>query len=88
MSMENLKEFIKRIKEDAALAAEVKKSRHDVDGLISCANQLGLEITQEDFEELRSAYIEENKELADEELGNVSGGWSWEIIQDPPRWPE
>ena len=76
MSMEHLNRFMKMAEEDAAVAARVERIGYeDISGLIAYAGELGLSIEAGDFEKLKERLLSERRELGDEELGAVAGGW-------------
>jgi predicted ribosomally synthesized peptide with nif11-like leader len=80
MSMEDLNRFMKMAEEDAAVAARVEGIGYeDIPGLIAYARELGLSVDAEDFEEMKKHLLSERRELDDEELGAVAGGWLFRV---------
>jgi predicted ribosomally synthesized peptide with nif11-like leader len=76
MSAENLQRFMKMAEEDAAVAARVEGIGYeDIPGLIAYARELGLSVEARDFEDMKARLLSERRELGDEELGAVAGGF-------------
>ena len=80
MSVENVKKFIKDLKENENLKESVKKeelellkdnSQKEKDLIPEIARKLGYDFTDEEFKEECS----KPQEISDEELANVSGGY-------------
>lgn len=76
MSMEDLNRFMKMAEDDAAVAARVEGIGYeDIPPLIAYAQELGLSVEAEDFEQMKARLLSERRELGDEELGAVAGGF-------------
>ncbi|MER2492637.1 Nif11-like leader peptide family RiPP precursor [Catenovulum sediminis] len=74
MSVEQLKEFSKKVVEEESLKAEVKAiGLEDVDGLAELARKNGYQVEATDFQTLASE-VGSNEELSDDDLEQVSGG--------------
>ena len=63
---ENLKKFLEKVSEDAALAAKVGAEK-DPAALIALAKEMGFELTEDDFKR-------PVEEVSDDELDAVAGG--------------
>ena len=84
MSVENAKKFQKDLKENEELkkkfeeemAAEGVTSEKDTKAIVKIAQKLGYDVTEEEFNNVKSGNIEsmKNGELSEEELDNVAGG--------------
>ena len=82
MSVENLKEYIRRCAADPELRSKVKAiGLTDLDGQIAHAHTLGLDWTKGDFVAFRTE-IRTAGELSDDELETVSGGTLLDDIAD------
>jgi predicted ribosomally synthesized peptide with nif11-like leader len=76
MSTEDLQRFMKMAEDDAAVAAKVERIGYeDIPGLIAYAQELGLSVEARDFDQMKERLLSERRELGDEELGAVAGGW-------------
>ncbi len=76
MSMENLNRFMKMAEEDDAVAARVEEIGYEnIPGLTAYAQELGLSVETGDFEQMKERLLSERRELGDEELGAVAGGF-------------
>jgi predicted ribosomally synthesized peptide with nif11-like leader len=76
MSTEDLQRFMKMAEEDAAVASKVEGIGYeDIPGLIAYAQELGLSVETEDFDQMKERLLSERRELGDAELGAVAGGW-------------
>ena len=67
MSMENAKEFLKKITEDEALKERL--AGKEPEEVLAAAKELGMECTREELEE-----IAKSMELGPDEMGDVSAG--------------
>jgi predicted ribosomally synthesized peptide with nif11-like leader len=80
MSVENVKEFYKRLEEDEAFRTEIAKDETlkdiTMDKLIAVAGKHGYEFAKADFEMARNELKEkfESGELSESELEKVTGG--------------
>jgi predicted ribosomally synthesized peptide with nif11-like leader len=76
MSAENLKKFMDFIETDEVAAKKVEEiGGHNIDGLIAYGKELGIELSEKDFDELKSTLLNEENELSDDTLDEVSGGF-------------
>ena len=67
MSMENAKEFLKKITEDEALKERL--AGKEPEEVLAAAKELGMECTREELEE-----VAKSMELGPDEMGSASGG--------------
>jgi len=74
MSVENFRKFVVMTGQDKDLEEKVKAAGTDVNALIDLGKGKGCEFTAQD---MKDAYDQEvgDKELSDEELENVAGGF-------------
>ncbi|MGM0379449.1 MAG: Nif11-like leader peptide family RiPP precursor [Bacillota bacterium] len=70
--MEEIKRFNEDVKEDKEMLEEVKKIGNDLEKIVEYANSKGYDFTIEDLE----SEADNNSELSEEQLDDVSGGLS------------
>jgi len=74
MSLDALKDFGKKVMEDADLKAKAKKvGLENVDGIIALAKENGFDISKEDFV-AAAKEVQSSGELSEEDLEKISGG--------------
>ena len=75
MSLDALKDFGKKVMEDADLKAKAKKvGIENVDGIIDLARENGFDISKEDFE-AAAKEAQSSDELNEDDLEKIAGGF-------------
>ena len=77
--MEQIKLFIEKAKSDSELMAKLDalgKSGAGAKEVVALASEYGFTVTNEDVEAARRQNYPHRGELSEEDLNNVSGGWS------------
>ena len=74
MSIENFKKFVEMTGQDINLQEKVKEAGTDVNAVIDLGKGKGCEFTAQDMKDTWDQEVGE-KELSDEELENVAGGF-------------
>lgn len=77
MSIESAKAFIDRMKTDEAFANKMKECK-DAETLLSLVEREGFDFTSVEISLATN-------ELSDEQLDDITGGWTWWIQNGPVR---
>ena len=80
MSLEQLKAFLEKVKDDSSLQEKLKAAANP-DDVVSIAKEAGFSISADDLKNAQS-------ELSDEELEGVAGGQArgWDFCGAEPTW--
>ena len=78
MSEEQLKAFLEAVKADAGLQEKLKAAG-DADAVVTIAKAAGFVISAEELKKSQAA--EKSRQVGDEELEGVAGGFKWDCYE-------
>ena len=86
MTIEQMNAFMRLVENDAEVARKVEDIGYDnIDGLLTYARELRLDIDQKDFEAAKKEALKATRKLSGDKLDSVSGGWFFPRPSDD-RW--